>query len=236
MACDGSHGFQGGFSGEDVAEKTEGESDGAENDRNQLKETDKAEDHEHHHGHDAGELALGGEDVFEEAYEAVFADGPVEPQKGEGDRHRQGHVQVGVTAAQEGAEGIVAVATEAIGVELSDGAHAGDQTEPVREQNQHEDGAEEPERFFHQMSAENSFEKVVEAFDKPFDEVLQARRNQGDFARGQLGYQNQNCCHDPDHEHRVADGDRTQSKKFLCMNGQVVVSSASRLCGLRGQQ
>ena len=99
FAGDGSHGFQCGLTGEDVAEKTEGKGDWAEYNRNQFEQSDETENYEHHYSHDAGEFAFWCEDVFEKSDETVFRDRPIEPEEREGDRHGKSHVEVGVTTA-----------------------------------------------------------------------------------------------------------------------------------------
>jgi len=166
--------------------------------------------------------------MFEKSDQAIFTDGPIEPKQCEGDRHRQGHVEVGIATAQERAESVMGITTETIGIVLTNRADAGKQTEPVGEEDENENRAEEPEGLFDQMLAEDAFEKVIEAFHQPFDEILQTRWNQSNVASGKLRDENDDCGDDPDHQHRVTNGNWPQAEKFLCVNWQMIMTSTCR--------
>ena len=56
----------------------------------------------------------------------------------------------------------------------SDRADTGNQAEPVRGEDEDEDRAEEPECPLHQMGSDDAFQKTVETFDEPLQEVLRA--------------------------------------------------------------
>ena len=98
--------------------------------------------------------------MSEEALDTVFGDCPVEPKSGEGEGHGGRHVQVRITAPQEGTKSIVGIHTWAAQLP-ADGAHSGNQPEPVREKNEDENRPEEPERPLHKMFAEDAFEEIV---------------------------------------------------------------------------
>jgi hypothetical protein len=166
--------------------------------------------------------------VFQESYDAIFCNRPIEPQESEGHCHRCGHVEIGITTTEKRMEGIVRIAIEASGIVGTDGAHSWNQTEPVSEQDQNKNRGEKPKRFFDKVFAEDAFEKIVEAFHKPLDEVLQTSRDQRDLASRKLCDQDDHRSYDPDHQHRVGDCDRSKAKNFLGMNRQVIMASARR--------
>lgn len=86
----------------DVPEESEGKCDWADQDRDHLKKTDHEEDDDHSDEHSAVEFTLRSEDVTNEALDTVLGNGPVGPADHEDDRHRGGHIKVGICSTHEG--------------------------------------------------------------------------------------------------------------------------------------
>ena len=95
-------------------------------------------------------------------------------------RHRGGHVDVGIGAAQQWQE---AMMTVAVGGVPTHGSHSGNQAEVVAHQDEEEHGAEKPEGPLGQMRAHQAGEEIIERLDHPFGEVLETRGNQRHLAR-----------------------------------------------------
>ena len=56
-------------------------------------------------------------------------------------------------------------------------ANAGNQTEPVCEQNEDENRGEEPEGFLYEVMADDAFQEIVKTLHQPFPEILRAGRD-----------------------------------------------------------
>lgn len=218
------HVFQNVLTRENVTVETEGKRDRSEENRDDFQNSDEGEDEQHAQRHDTGEFPFRSENMGEKAFCTVFGNRPIEPHESEGEGHRCGHVQIGVTTAKERAEGVVRINART-GQVPTDGADAWNQAKPVGEKNQNKNRTEEPERALHQMSTKNAFEKRVETFRQPLDEVLQTTGNQCDFASRKLSNQNDERCDDPDHQHRVRDHERTDVGDFLGVRRKMVMTS-----------
>src|SRR2546425_10680354 len=96
---------------------------------------------------------------------------PNNPAKEEHQSHRQGHVQVGVGATKKR---ILNLETMRRLMAPSDCSKAGNQANPIREENKDKDGREEPECLMHQMMPNNPIQKFMQTFDHPFPEVLRS--------------------------------------------------------------
>ena len=125
---------------------------------------------------DAGGLAFRSEKVHQESADAVRLNCPDNPENKEDHRHREGHVEIGVGAAKQGTINVKGAGCR-IEMSPADGADAGNQPKPVSEEDENEDGGEEPERFLHQIAADDALEKIVETFHQPFPKVLHTGRD-----------------------------------------------------------
>ena len=83
----------------------------------------------------------------------------------------------------------------------ANGSDARNEPEPVNEENENEDRREEPEGPFHELGANHRFQEVVQTFDEPFPEILEAGRNRLDPAGGEARAEQDACGDDPGHEH-----------------------------------
>src|SRR3954467_13586177 len=92
--------------------------------------------------------------------DAVGLKRPHQPQGEKHYRHRAGHVQVRIAAAQQWTSKM----KRSIGRVMTpaDCSHAGDETKPVYEQDEDENRSEEPKRFLHQIRADNASQEIVE--------------------------------------------------------------------------
>ena len=69
----------------------------------------------------------------------------------------------------------------------SDGPDSGNQSRPVRKQNEDENCGEKPKGFLHQIPANDAFEKIVETLHQPFPKILGTARNRLDVTGRHLG-------------------------------------------------
>ena len=88
-------------------------------------------------------------------------------------------------------------------------AHSGNQPEPIREQNEDEDGSKEPEGLLHQVRPDDAFQKIIKSLDQPLPKILRSFGNRLHVARRHLRKDNDREGDDPGHEHGIGDGKRT---------------------------
>ena len=128
---------------------------------------------------------------------------PANPAREEDQRHRERQVDIGIGAAEERFGQL-----KAFGGLMSpaDRADAGNQADPVRGEDEDEDRAEEPERPADQMRADDAFQKPVEAFDQPLQEILRSLRHLLHAPGRELRKDDEAHGDDPGDEHGVGDG------------------------------
>ena len=167
------HGFEHVFPRENIAEETKAERNGAEENRDDFEQADEDEDARHRDFQEAGHFLPRriSKDVNDRPADAIRLDGPHDPADEKDARHREGHVQVRIHAAEKRTAD-VGQGPLCIRMSPTDRSHAGDQTGPIREQDENENRREEPECFLHQDFADDAFEKVVKALDEEFPKIL----------------------------------------------------------------
>src|SRR5437868_10268242 len=84
-------------------------------------------------------------------------------------------------------------------------SHAGNEAEPVYKQNENKNRGEKPKRFAHKFAPNDSFEKIVEAFNQPLPKILNTGRNRPDVTGRYLSENDDCCCDEPRYQHRVRD-------------------------------
>ena len=139
-----------------------------------------------------------------------FLERPHDPAGEEHQRHRQRHVEVGVGAPEQRLVDHEAVRRL---MSPSDGAHAGDQADPVGGEDEEEERPKEPERLLHEVRADDALEQPVETFDQPFQQVLRARGDLGHAPRRHLREHDQAQRDDPRHDHGI--GDREAERRAI---------------------
>src|SRR5258707_8032010 len=144
--------------------------------------------------------------MFQKAKRSIRLNCPENPTSEKYQRHRQSHVQIGINAAKQGLLDLEAV----VGLDsVANRANARNQPSPVCEKNEDKNSGEKPKCFLDKFVPDNSFQKVVQALDKPFPEILRPGGNLLDVARGNLCENNQSDRHYPSHYHRVGNRKRT---------------------------
>src|SRR5258708_23593060 len=142
---------------------------------------------------------------------ADFTKRPENPTSEKDQRHRQRHIEVGISASEKGL-----IDFEAFGglVSPTDGTETWQQTQPVAEQNENENGREKPESPFDEVMANDAFEEVMQAFDHPFPEVLGACRDLFHVPRGYLGENDESQRYNPRDHHGISDGKPKRTGNF----------------------
>src|SRR4051794_1497560 len=87
----------------------------------------------------------------------------------------------------------------------ADGADTRNQPEPVRKENENEDGGKEPERLPNQVVTDDAFQESVELFHEPFPEILGSFRNCFDVARSDLSENDEEQRDHPCEDHGTGD-------------------------------
>ena len=77
------------------------------------------------------------------------------------------------------------------------------QSRPVGEENENENGGEEPERFLHQLAPDDRLEKIVETFHQPFPKVLRTGRDGFDISGRDLREEDYRQRDNPGGKHRI---------------------------------
>ena len=224
------HGLEHVLAGVDIAVEPEAEGDGAEEDRYDLEAADAEEDEDHEDFHEALRLALWREKMHDESAEAIGLKRPDGPHDEEDDGHCERHVEVGIGAAEERLIDVID-AQGADWIAEADAADAGDEAEPIREEDEDEDGGEEPEGFLDELMADDALEEVVKALDEPLDEVLRAV---GDFLHvtgGELGEDDDADGDDPCDDHGTGHGNGPGMEKDRGKEGKALLFRASRMGG-----
>lgn len=183
---------------EDVSIEAESKSDGAHQDGDNLQKADREKDDRHEDSHDSSKLALRCKNVGKEAFNTIFAHGPVDPEESEGDGHAACHVKVGVGSTEEW--GVVTV------VDTTDGSHSGNETRPVTDEDHQENSGEEPESALAEIFSKNPLKESVKALNDPLSEVLEAGWNEFHLLGRCAAENNDDDCREPDHQHGVGDG------------------------------
>ena len=123
----------------------------------------------------AGGFALGPEQMRQKAARAIGLHRPDHPAGEEDHRHGEGHVQVGVAAAQQ----------RSVDVESVRGLMPqpivptpGISPNQLANRMKMKMRGEEPKRLLHQFGPDDAFKKVVQAFDHPFPEILRPLRDE----------------------------------------------------------
>src|SRR6266403_2842817 len=196
------HRVQHRFPGEDVAVETKTERDRPEQDRDDFQATGGEEHDEHEYLQSARALTFRRKQLLEEPLQADFLHGPDDPAPEEDERHGERHVHVGIGAAEQW---LLDREAGSGPVTPSDRTDARNQADPVRGENEDEDGAEEPERPFNQVMAEDPLEKAVEPLDEPLQKVLRSFRDLLHGPRRGLGKEDERHGDDPRHDYRVGD-------------------------------
>src|SRR4029079_4308495 len=81
--------------------KSKAQGDRAEQDRDDFEPSDHEKDHDHNQFQEAGSFAFGPENVHQESAHAVSLNRRNNPECEKDRRHRRGHIEVGVSSAQE---------------------------------------------------------------------------------------------------------------------------------------
>src|SRR5882724_4077164 len=126
--------------------------------------------------------------MFQKAKRSIRLNCPENPTGEKYQRHRQGHVQIGINAAKQGLLDLEAV----VGLHsIPNRADARNQPSPVREKNEYKNCGKKPKCLLNQFMPDNSFQKIMQALDKPFPEILRSGGNLLDVACRNLRENNQ---------------------------------------------
>ena len=156
-----------------------------------------------------------------EILEANFRQAPVEPDYKERACHREGQVEVGIRPSQERPPRIIRV--NIVPTQFpAHRAHPGDQPSPVREQDEDEGRADEPEGAPGETLSHDACEKTDQALNHPLDEILQPPRHQSHLPGGELDYQGDPDDQQPDHDHRVRDREWTNREDLFRIHRELL--------------
>src|SRR5690606_7631589 len=159
------------FPGADIAEETQRQGYGTEDDGDHFDDAHEEEDGHQGVLENSGEPALGAEDVDQRTPDAQFADRDPAPHHHEDRGQGQGHVEVGGGGTQQ--RGVdVREADRARLFPQSDGAHPGNKAEPVGGEDEDENGGQQGEGLRRDVLADDALDLAVEEFYEELDEVL----------------------------------------------------------------
>lgn len=195
-------GFQRLLTTVNVSKKSESQSNRADQNRNHLERTDEKEHWNHYEQHHSLERSFGRKDVSQEALDTIFADCPIEPKSGEGERHRSCHVDIRIGTTHPRKKSAMAVAIDCVPTE---GPNSRDQAHVVVGQDEKEDRTKEPERAGRQMGAHQTRKEIIERLHCPLGEILEALRNDGHFLGRDSCKQHENRNRQPNHDHGIVD-------------------------------
>src|SRR5205814_9504141 len=77
------------------------------------------------------------------------------------------------------------------------------QSRPVGEEDEDENGGEEPKRFLHQLPSDDPLEKIIETFHQPFPKVLCTGRDGFDISGRDLREEDHRQRNNPRDKHRI---------------------------------
>jgi len=207
------------FASKDVSVESEAERDGPEQDRDEFETTGSEEYNNHQSLQKAAVLSFRAKQFFAKADDTDFADGPENPTAKEDESHGKCHIQVGIGTSQKWAPFGVAVSEPHVPADRTD---PWNQTSPIREENEDENGGEEPEGPLNEIRADNAFQEIREAFDEPFPKVLYPGGDAPHVSRSELGKQNEANGDGPGDDHGVCNREAEWARDLDGMFGQAV--------------
>src|SRR6478736_8741810 len=169
------HRLKNAFAGINISEQSKTERDRSKQNRDYFKPADGEKDDEHQDLYDTGGLTFWAKQMFQESSDAVGLNRPDKPHHEEYGRHRGRHVQVRVATSQQ--RPINVEISRTVVVTPADGSDSRDQSEPVHEQNKNENSGKKPKPLFHEITADDVFQKSVQTLNKPFPEILNSARD-----------------------------------------------------------
>jgi len=202
------------FAAENIAEKAEGEGDGA-NDEN-GKNFDPANEEENNDESDVGgyigEFGLGSKDVNQGTPKTAMAKAPVEKHKKEDSGISGGKIDIGIGAAKER----LGYLKMTVGghMTVTDGSDTWDEGQDVLEKDEGEEAAEKPETALHGFATSQAFDKIAQELDKPFDEILHASWNKFRGTHGNLDDSDKDDDGNDFGDHRIGDCEPFNGEKF----------------------
>ena len=189
----------------------------------------RKEDDDHQYFKDAGSLAFRSEQVHQESSDTIRLKCPDKPENKENNGHGRSHVEIGVGAAEQGAINVKGAGRR---IDMSP-AHRPDsrnQSRPVGEENEDENGGEEPERFLHQLPSDDPLEKIIETFHQPFPKVLRTGRDGFDISGRDLREEDHRQRDNPRGKHRI------RNRKFPDLKKRRGLERKSFVLGRFGRQ
>src|SRR5205807_6768168 len=126
----------------------------AKQDREHFQPANYEEDEDHQHFDDAGRFTFWSKQMFQKSANTVGLKRPDKPQDKENSRHRRGHIEIGISTAQKRPIDMKR-ADRWVVMSPADRSDAGNQAEPIHEQNENENRREKPKRFPHQLAPDD---------------------------------------------------------------------------------
>src|SRR5262249_11024322 len=155
---------------------------------------------EHNHQENlqkARTLALGCKQLLHKAKGTDLLKGPNDPANEKDESHGESQVEIGVGATEQGLVNLEPLWGL---MPPSDGPYPGDEPRPIGKENEDENAGEEPKRALNQRPPNDSLQETVQAFDKPFPEILGSFRNLLHTPRSGLSKNDQTQSREPSND------------------------------------
>src|SRR4029077_8299943 len=130
---------------------------------------------EHQDLYDTRRLTFWAKQMFQEASDAVGLNRPDKPHHKEYGRHRGRHVQIRVATAQQ--RSVDMKISRTVVVTPADCSDSRNQSEPIHEQNKNENCGKKPKSLWHEVTADDVFQKIVQPLTQPFPKILNTARD-----------------------------------------------------------
>src|SRR5215813_2656369 len=96
-------------------------------------------------------------------------------------------------------------------------AYSRNETHPISAEYENENRCKEPKGAFDQVRSQNSFEKVVETFNKPLQKILCATWYLLHLSGSELRKNDQAQSSDPTDDHRIGDWEAEHTTDLNCL-------------------
>src|SRR4029077_20231590 len=142
------------FARVNVSKQTKAERNRPEKNSDDFQPTDQKEDDNHQYFKDAGSLAFRSKQVHQESSDTIRLKRPDKPENKENNGHGRSHVEIGVGATEQRAINLKG-AGRRIDMSPTHRPDSRNQSRPVGEENEDENGGKKPEGFLYQLMSDD---------------------------------------------------------------------------------
>src|SRR5262245_6748255 len=197
------------FAGEYIPIETKAEGHRPEENRKYFEAAYREENNDHQQLQEACRVHLWGEQMGQKSHRADFGYCPVNPAGKEHQGHGESHIEIGVYSPEQRLFNDKSVSGT---MDPADMSHAGNQADPIGEQDEDKDAGKEPKGAIYEFFADDAAQELMQAFDHPFPKILSAFGHLFHPASGDLSKNDDAGGGNPHHDHGVADLQAAQMK------------------------